>query len=44
VRPELHKAAGMSVWSHLLKLMTEARVEVEGSDRPALTARYRLSG
>ena len=41
VRQELHKAAGMSVWSHLLQLVAEGQVEVEGS-RPAaaLTARY----
>ena len=41
VRQELHKAAGMSVWSHLLKLVGEGRVEVEGSLPPALAARYR---
>jgi len=42
VRDELHTAAGMSVWSHLLKLVTEGQVEVEGSGGPALRARYRL--
>lgn len=42
VRQELHKAAGMSVWSHLLKLVAEGRVEVEASAAPALSARYRL--
>jgi glyoxylase-like metal-dependent hydrolase (beta-lactamase superfamily II) len=41
VRRELHKAAGMSVWSHLLKLVSEGQVEVEGSGRPGLHARYR---
>jgi hypothetical protein len=41
VRRELHKAAGMSVWSHLLKLVSEGEVEVEGSEAPALRARYR---
>jgi glyoxylase-like metal-dependent hydrolase (beta-lactamase superfamily II) len=41
VRRELHKAAGMSVWSHLLKLVSEGEVEVEGSAPPALAARYR---
>jgi glyoxylase-like metal-dependent hydrolase (beta-lactamase superfamily II) len=41
VRKELHKAAGMSVWSHLLKLVSEGQVQVEGSGRPALRARYR---
>ena len=41
VRRELHKAAGMSVWSHLLKLVAEGEVEVEGSALPALRARYR---
>jgi len=41
VRPELHEAAGMSVWSHLLKLVAQGEVEVEGSALPALRARYR---
>ena len=40
VRVELHKAAGMSVWSHLLKLVGEGRVAVEGGGPPALAARY----
>ena len=40
VRQELHKAAGMSVWSHLLKLLAEGQVEVEGSGPAALVARY----
>ena len=44
VRQELHKAAGMSVWSHLLKLVSEGQVEVEGSVAPALRARYRRAG
>ena len=41
VRVELHKAAAMSVWSHLLKLVAEGRVEVEGSGEPGLGSRYR---
>ena len=41
VRQELHKAAGMSVWAHLLKLVAEGQVEVEGSAEPALRGRYR---
>jgi glyoxylase-like metal-dependent hydrolase (beta-lactamase superfamily II) len=44
VREELHKAAGMSVWSHLLKLVAEGQVEVEGSSAPALRAQYRRAG
>jgi glyoxylase-like metal-dependent hydrolase (beta-lactamase superfamily II) len=40
VRQELHKAAGMSVWSHLLKLVAEGQVEVEGSGPATLAARY----
>ena len=41
VRQELHKAAGMSVWSHLLKLVAEGQVEVEGSAVRPSRARYR---
>ena len=41
VRQDLRKAAGMSVWSHLLKLVAEGQVEVEGSAQPALRASYR---
>jgi glyoxylase-like metal-dependent hydrolase (beta-lactamase superfamily II) len=40
VPQELHKAAGMSVWSHLLKLVAEGQVEVESSGPAALSARY----
>jgi glyoxylase-like metal-dependent hydrolase (beta-lactamase superfamily II) len=40
VRVELHKAAGMSVWSHILKLVAEGRVSVAGGGPPALSARY----
>jgi hypothetical protein len=40
VRVELHKAAGMSVWSHLLKLVGEGRVAVDGGGPAALAARY----
>lgn len=43
VRPELHKAAGMSIWSHILQLIAEGRVEVAGGQRPALRARYQAS-
>jgi glyoxylase-like metal-dependent hydrolase (beta-lactamase superfamily II) len=38
VRVELHKAAGMSVWSHVLKLVGEGKVATDGP--PALTATY----
>lgn len=44
VRQELHKPAGMSVWSHLLKLVDEGRVEVDGGGPPALRARFRRAG
>ena len=40
VDSKLHKAAGMSVWAHLLKLVAEGRVEVVGEGPPALAARY----
>lgn len=40
VREELHKPAGRSVWAHLVQLVAEGRVEVEGSSRPRLEARY----
>ena len=43
VRVELHKAAGMSVWSHLLKLVAEGRVVVAGDAPPALAASYALA-
>ena len=36
----LHKAARRSVWGHVLKLVSEGQVEVEGSGPPAITARY----
>jgi hydroxyacylglutathione hydrolase len=38
VRIELHKAAAMSVWSHVLKLVEEGTVEADGP--PALAATY----
>lgn len=45
VRPELHKPAGRSVWAHLVQLVSEGRVEVEGSSDgssvPRLEASYR---
>jgi glyoxylase-like metal-dependent hydrolase (beta-lactamase superfamily II) len=39
----LHAAARRSVWGHMLELLARGEVEVEGSDGPAITARYRLS-
>ena len=41
VREELHKPAGRSVWAHLVKLVTDGQVEVEGSSNPALDSTYR---
>jgi glyoxylase-like metal-dependent hydrolase (beta-lactamase superfamily II) len=41
VRVELHKAAAMSVWSHVLELVDEGAVGSDGP--PALTATYHLS-
>jgi glyoxylase-like metal-dependent hydrolase (beta-lactamase superfamily II) len=41
VRVELHKAAAMSVWSHVLKLVAEGRLVADGP--PALTAAYHLA-
>lgn len=43
VRRELHKAAAMSVWAHLLQLVDDDRVGVEGSQLPGLRAVYRAS-
>jgi glyoxylase-like metal-dependent hydrolase (beta-lactamase superfamily II) len=40
VREELHKPAGRSVWAHLVRLVSEGRVEVEGAGAPTLDARY----
>lgn len=40
VREELHKPAGRSVWAHLVQLVDEGQVEVEGRARPRLDARY----
>jgi glyoxylase-like metal-dependent hydrolase (beta-lactamase superfamily II) len=41
VREELHKPAGRSVWAHLVRLVGEGRVEVDGSGPPRLDAWYR---
>lgn len=41
VREELHKPAGRSVWAHLVKLVDDGRVVVDGGGVPALDARYR---
>ena len=41
VRQELHKPAGRSVWAHLVKLVAEGQVEVEGRSLPALDSVYR---
>ena len=38
VRPELHKPAGRSVWSHLIRLQREGHVEVEGAAEVGLHA------
>jgi glyoxylase-like metal-dependent hydrolase (beta-lactamase superfamily II) len=40
VGEELHKPAGRSVWAHLVKLVAEGQVEVEGSGYPALDSSY----
>jgi glyoxylase-like metal-dependent hydrolase (beta-lactamase superfamily II) len=41
VREELHKPAGRTVWAHLERLVSEGRVEVEGSAGATLDATYR---
>ncbi len=40
VRVELHKAAGRSVLAHLVKLVGEGVVAVDGGSRPRLVSRY----
>jgi glyoxylase-like metal-dependent hydrolase (beta-lactamase superfamily II) len=40
VAPELHKAAGRSVLAHLVKLVDEGQVEVDGGGPPRLASRY----
>jgi glyoxylase-like metal-dependent hydrolase (beta-lactamase superfamily II) len=41
VRRELHKAAGHSVWGHLIKLSGEGRVTTDGGSRPGIRSTYR---
>lgn len=41
VRQELHRPAGRSVWGHLVKLVDEGAVAVEGGRPATLSARYR---
>lgn len=41
VGKELHKAAGRSVFSHLIKLVNDGTVAVEGGEQPRLKATYR---
>ena len=41
VREELHKPAGRSVWGHLVKLVADGKVAVEGDEPPTLDATYR---
>jgi glyoxylase-like metal-dependent hydrolase (beta-lactamase superfamily II) len=40
VRAELHKPAGRSVLAHLVKLVGEGVVAVDGGSRPRLVSRY----
>lgn len=40
VRVELHKPAGRSVLAHLVKLVGEGKVAVDGGSRPRLASRY----
>jgi glyoxylase-like metal-dependent hydrolase (beta-lactamase superfamily II) len=40
VRKELHKPARRSVWAHLVKLVDEGAVTVDGSARPRLASEY----
>lgn len=40
VRQELHRPAGRSVWAHLVKLVDEGMVSVEGGRSATLSARY----
>jgi glyoxylase-like metal-dependent hydrolase (beta-lactamase superfamily II) len=41
VRVELHKPAGRSVWAHLVKLVADGDVEVEGGGPATLDGTYR---
>jgi glyoxylase-like metal-dependent hydrolase (beta-lactamase superfamily II) len=41
VRPELYRAAARSVWGHLIDLVAQRQLEVEGSGLPGLRATYR---
>jgi len=41
VRVELHRPAGRSVWSHLVKLVNDGRVAVDGGGPASLDATYR---
>ena len=43
VRPELHKPAGRSVLAHLVKLVDEGEVAVDGGSPPRLASRYAAS-
>ncbi len=43
VRPELHKPAGRSVLAHLVKLVDEGNVAVDGGSPPRLASRYAAS-
>ncbi len=42
VRRELHKPARRSVLAHLVKLVDDGTIAVDGASRPRLDARYRL--
>jgi glyoxylase-like metal-dependent hydrolase (beta-lactamase superfamily II) len=41
VRPELYRAAARSVWGHLIDLVAQRQLEVEGGGLPGLRATYR---
>ena len=43
VRPELHKPAGRSVLAHLVKLVDEGAVAVDGGSPPRLESTYAAS-
>ncbi len=43
VREELHKPAGRSVWAHLVRLVADGFVVVDGDGRPSLDSRYRTA-
>jgi glyoxylase-like metal-dependent hydrolase (beta-lactamase superfamily II) len=40
VRTELHKAAGRSVYAHLMKSVADGELAVEGGGQPGLASRY----